>query len=457
MKSDCADGACQANFKNTRRFASRATGTDKVLTKTSDRSETQNVGSLRHVAAVGVGNALEFYDFLTFSFFAVQIGHAFFPASETSHGLLYALATFGIGFITRPLGGLVLGAYGDRVGRKPAMLLSFTLMGVAILGLALTPGYATIGIAAPILLVLFRLVQGFALGGEVGPSTAFLMEVAPTHRRGLYIGLQMATQDLAVLVAGIVGLVLSLLMPPAMLDAWGWRVAFLLGALILPFGLILRRSLPETFEASERGASPRLPIRNHARVVVLGTLMLGASTIAYYGIEYLNTYAQDTLQLSAKVAFGTTMLLGFVMVITDVLCGLLTDRVGRRPVMITAAVCVVLVIAPAFTLLNQYPGAGLLFAVTAILGILSALISGPALIAVTESLPRQVRSGLLGALYAVAMTLFGGTTQFVSRGLIDLTDNPVAPAFYITGAMVIGIVCMVLLGETAPARVSRKD
>ena len=426
-----------------------------MLTTTSEYSGEKTAGSLKHVAAVGVGNALEFYDFLTFSFFAVQIGHTFFPASQTSHGLLYALATFGIGLINRPLGGLVLGAYGDRAGRKPAMLLSFTLMGIAILGLALTPGYAQIGIAAPILLVLFRLVQGFALGGEVGPSTAFLMEVAPTHRRGLYIGLQMATQDLAVLVAGVVGFVLALLMPPAMLDAWGWRVAFLLGALIIPFGLALRRSLPETFYPGDHEGSPRPAFRTHARVVVLGTLMLGASTIAYYGIEYLNTYAQDTLHLSAKVAFGTTMVLGFVMVVTDVLCGLLTDRVGRRPVMITAAICVVLVIAPAFTLLNRYPGAALLFAVTAVLGILSALISGPALIAVTESLPQRVRSGLLGVLYAVAMTFFGGTTQFVSRGLIEWTNNPVAPAFYITGAMIVGIVCMVLMGETAPARKNR--
>ena len=190
----------------------------------------------------------------------------------------------------------------------------------------------------------------------------------------------------------------------------------------------------------------------HARVVVLGILMLGASTIAYYGIEYKNTYAQDTLHLSVKLAFGTTIVLGLVMVVTDVLCGMLTDRIGRRPVMIAASACVVLVIAPAFTLLNRFPQPGLIFAVTAILGILSALITGPALIAVTESLPRHVRSGLLGALYAVAMSAFGGTTQFVSRGLIEISHNPVAPAFYITGAMVVGIACMWLLGETAPAR-----
>jgi MFS family permease len=422
-----------------------------------DADEIPAILPLSQVAAVGVGNALEFYDFLSFSFFALQIGHTFFPASQTEHGLLFALATFGVGFITRPLGGLVLGAYGDRVGRKPAMILSFALMGVAIFGLALTPGYAQIGIAAPILLVLFRLIQGFALGGEVGPSTAFLMEAAPAKHRGFYIGLQMATQDLAVLVAGLVGFALSLAMRPEVLDAWGWRVAFLLGAAIVPFGLAVRRNLPETFHHAERTRAPTTRVVLHARVVVLGILMLGASTIAYYGIEYMNTYAQDTLHLSVKLAFGTTIVLGFVMVVTDVLCGILTDRIGRRPVMIAASAGVVLLIAPAFMVLNRFPQPGVIFAITAVLGILSALITGPVLIAVTESLPRHVRSGLLGALYAVAMSLFGGTTQFVARGLIEISHNPVAPAFYITGAMLVGIVCMLLLGETAPARVGQRD
>src|SRR5271156_3185699 len=160
---------------------------------------------LRKVVAVGVGNALEFYDFITFSFFAIQIGHCFFPESQTTHGLLYSLATFGVGFLTRPLGGIVIGMYGDRVGRKPALILSFTLMGASILGLALTPSYSEIGVAAPILLLIFRLVQGFALGGEMGPSTAFLIEVAPPNRRGLYVAIQFMTQDLAVLAAGVVG------------------------------------------------------------------------------------------------------------------------------------------------------------------------------------------------------------------------------------------------------------
>jgi len=326
-------------------------------------------------------------------------------------------------------------------------------MGVAILGLALTPGYAQIGVWAPVLLVFFRLLQGFALGGEVGPSTAFLIEAAPPHRRGLYVGLQMATQDLAVLVAGIVGFLLTILMTPAVLDTWGWRVAFLLGAAIVPFGLMLRNSLPETFVTSETDKAATRKSAEVVRLFVLGVLMLGASTIAYYGIEYINTYAQDTLHLSVKLAFGATILLGVVMVITDILCGLMTDRVGRKPIMILASVAVVLVIIPAFAILNRFPNPTVIFAVTAILGILSALISGPALISVTESLPMAVRSGVLGTLYAIAMSAFGGTTQFVVKGLIELTGNPLAPAFYITGAMVIGVAAMLLTRETAPARV----
>src|SRR5271156_3925665 len=259
---------------------------------------------LRKVVAVGIGNALEFYDFLTFSFFAIQIGHCFFPESQTTHGLLYSLATFGVGFLTRPLGGVVIGMYGDRVGRKPAMLLSFALMGASILGLALTPSYAQIGIGAPILLVIFRLVQGFALGGEVGPSTAFLAEAAPPNRRGFYVSLQYMTQDLAVLGAGVAGFVLTTWLTPAALDAWGWRVAFLIGAAVVPIGLYMRRHLPETLHDADRRLTSTEQRRVPVKVIVLALLLIGAATIYLYGLDYITTYAQDSLHMTSPVAFG---------------------------------------------------------------------------------------------------------------------------------------------------------
>src|SRR4051794_14205549 len=174
--------------------------------------------SKRQIAAVSAGNALEFYDFLTYSFFAVQIGEALFPGRSDDTKLLFSLATFGVGFVTRPLGGFVIGRFADRRGRKPAMIFSFTLMGAGIVGLALTPSYAAIGMAAPVLALLFRLLQGFALGGEVGPNLAFLVEAAPPQRRGFIVSLHAASADLAVLVAGTIGLVLSSLMTAAALN-----------------------------------------------------------------------------------------------------------------------------------------------------------------------------------------------------------------------------------------------
>jgi MFS family permease len=250
----------------------------------------------RQIAAVVVGNALEFYDFLTYAFFAVQIGHAFFPARNPSSSLLLSLATFGAGFLMRPVGGVVIGRMGDRVGRKPAMLLSFSCMGIAMTGLALTPTYASIGIAAPILVIMFRLLQGFALGGEVGPTTAYLMEAAPIEKRGLYASLQYSTQGFAVMTAGLIGVLLARILDPEALDAWGWRVAFLVGTLIVPFGLLIRRSLPETYEGQLRSPSRPSPgVRPHLHIAALGAVMLASGTIATYVMDYMTTFATVTL------------------------------------------------------------------------------------------------------------------------------------------------------------------
>src|SRR5881398_932145 len=200
-----------------------------------DTQSVRPVLTRSQIAAVTAGNALEFYDFVTYAFFATQIGRALFPG-DASHSLLFSLATFGVGFLTRPLGGLLIGRMADRKGRKPAMILSFTMMGLAMTGLALTPSYASIGMAAPVLAVCFRLLQGFALGGEVGPNIAYLLEAAPPNRRGLYISLNFASADFAVLVAGLIGFGLSSLLSAPQLESWGWRVAFLVGAAIVPLG-----------------------------------------------------------------------------------------------------------------------------------------------------------------------------------------------------------------------------
>jgi MFS family permease len=243
----------------------------------------------RHIAAVVVGNALEFYDFLTYAFFAVYIGRAFFPSNSPSGSLLASLATFGAGFITRPIGSMVIGRMGDTAGRKPAMILSFSLMGVAIVGLALTPPLQMIGVAAPILVISFRLLQGFALGGEVGPSTAFLLEAAPPHRRGFYASFQAWTQDLSVLASGLVGFGLARFLSEKQLQDFGWRIAFLIGAAIVPFGLLIRRNLPETFHIREGTKREGIQMRPFLGVAVLGLIVLASGTIGTYIRNYMTT------------------------------------------------------------------------------------------------------------------------------------------------------------------------
>ena len=214
----------------------------------------------QHIAAATIGNALEFYDFLTYAFFSIQIGHAFFP-SQTAYGsLMLSLATFGAGFLTRPLGAFVIGNYADRVGRKPAMMLCFVLIGCAIVGMALLPTYARIGVAAPILAIVARMIQGFSLGGEIGTNTAYLAEAAPAAKRGLIVSWQGASQYLALIAGGLVGTLLTTVLPPAALEAYGWRIAFLLGAAVVPFGFWLRSRLPETLPVPIEINLPRTPV-----------------------------------------------------------------------------------------------------------------------------------------------------------------------------------------------------
>ena len=407
----------------------------------------------RQVTAAVVGNALEFYDFTTYAYFAVQIGHAFFPGRSAFESLMLSLATFGAGFFSRPIGAIVIGSLADRVGRRPAMLLSFGLMGLAILGLALTPSYATIGLAAPLLALSFRLLQGFALGGEVGPTTAFLIESAPPGRRGLYGGWQGASQGVATLFGGLIGVGLSTHLSAHDLDAWGWRIAFLIGAMVLPFGLIIRRNLPETRHHIEEihAAHPATPsLRGHMRTILLGLALVGSFTTATYVFQYMTTYASTTLHMKAGVAFGATVISGAVGLVFTLLGGVLSDRYGRRILVLVPRVLFLLATYPAFVLMvRNHDGVTLLSAV-GLMGALSSMSSGPGLILLAESVRKEVRGLVLATVYAVARAVFGGTTQPIITALIHLTGDPLAPAWYMMGATAVGIVAISLMRETAP-------
>jgi MFS family permease len=408
--------------------------------------------SWRQAAAIAVGNGLEFYDFVTYAFFATQIGHTFFPSKTPGLSLLSSLATFGVGFLTRPLGALVIGRFGDRAGRKPAMMLSLGLIGVALTGLALTPSYASIGTLAPMLVIVFRLLQGFALGGEVGPSTAFLLEAAPISQRGLYASLQATSADSAALVAGVVGVVLASTLNAGQLDAWGWRVALLLGVCIIPFAFVLRRTLDETLTAPAAADPGNASPIGYGRVFLLGLMMLSAATTNNYVLEYMTTYASNTLGMPAAVSFGATAMIGASGLVCDTLGGWLSDKVGRKPVMIIPWVLLIVAIYPSFWVLERLRTGTALLAVSGFLNGIQTLSSATIIVAITESLPKKVRSGAFALIYALAISVFGGSTQFLVAWIIQVTGNPLAPAWYMLGAATIGLMAMLRLPETAPGR-----
>lgn len=403
------------------------------------------------IGAVIAGNALEFYDFLTFSFFAVQIGQAFFPSQDSTFSLLATLATFGVGFLTRPLGGMLIGPLGDRIGRKPAMLFCFALMGGSMLGLAITPSYASIGMAAPVIAVVLRLAQGFALGGEVGPATAFLLEAAPAHRRGFYVALQHATQYTAGLISGLVGLVLANLLTDQQFGVFGWRIAMLIGVAVVPFALIVRSRLPETLQI-ESGPRPKRLSRPQLIMGLMGVAMLASNTIATYVTNYIGVFAIHTLGMPARLAFAGTAATGLCGMIGALFSGWLSDRIGRKPVMIGGTLVLLAASVPLFLALTRWPN---IYGLIAVSGATAGLVAiyGPAILAnLTETLPPSLRAGSVGIIYALAISTFGGTAQFAATWLIAVTGSPIAPAWYMSAALLVGLAGMLGMRETAPVK-----
>jgi MHS family citrate/tricarballylate:H+ symporter-like MFS transporter len=410
-----------------------------------------------------IGNMLEFYDFITYSFFAIQIGHTFFPSHSQFASLMLSLATFGAGFVTRPIGGIVIGAYSDRVGRKPAMILSFVMMGCAIIALAVTPSYETIGVAAPIIVIVARMIQGFSLGGEVGPTTAYLMEAASPRNRGFAVSWQPASQQIAATAGALVGVVLSKSMDSAALDSYGWRIAFLLGAVCLPFGVWMRSTLPETVHATEiKAISPNEAetvgmIRANARLIVLGLLILASGTIITYVTQYMTTYAQHTLQVATDLAFATTVVSNGAGILGALAGGWLADRFGRWPVMVWPQAAALLLTYPVFLWIVDTRSAMALLGGFGFLALVGSIPYSALYVALVEGLPKRIRGTVFATIYAVAIASFGGTAQLIVTWLIHVTGNALAPAWYMLLAAAVGLGAMVMMRETAPTAPSSQQ
>ena len=428
----------------------------EAIAGSAAREDAPRLGA-KGVAAAVVGNVLEFFDFTSYSFFAVMIGRAFFPAESEITSLLLSLSAFGAGFVTRPLGGIVIGAYADRVGRKPAMLLTIVLMAVGMLIIAVTPSYAVIGPAAPALVVFARLVQGFALGGEVGPATTYLLEAAPADKKASYTSWQLASQGISVICSGLLGVVLSSLLSPTEMQEWGWRVPFVIGLAIIPVGLVIRRSLPDDVEAPVHPTTSAVLselVLGHPSTLVLAILVITATTIAIYVGNYMTSYALTTLKMDATVAFMATLTIGIGRVVASLLGGYLADRVGRKPIMILSQVALVAAAYPAFLLLSSQKTLAALVIASGTLSVLTSFGGAVGLTLVPESFPASVRSTGLSIAYATAVTVFGGSAQVIVTWLIVATGNPLSPAWYLIASSLVGIGAIVLVNETGKRRVT---
>ena len=408
------------------------------------------------VAAAVIGNALEWYDFIIFGFLTVVIARLFFPAESQYASLLLTTATFGVGFFMRPVGGILLGLYADHKGRKAALLLIIILMTAAIAMIGFAPTYAAIGVAAPLIIVLARLLQGLATGGEFASATSFLIESASAHRRGFYGSWQMVGQGLAVLIGALLGALITRNLAPEALDNWGWRVPFLLGLIIGPVGLFIRRHLQETeaFLKVHAAASVRqgfgATLAAHVKEVLVCMGIITSGTISFYVILlYMPTFARVQLHLPLDQAFLAQSISLACMIVITPLSGALSDLIGRKPIMIIALTLYLVLVYPLFSWLHDSPSFGTLVAVQVVLCCLLGVFFGPMSTAIAEQFAARSRSTGLGIAYNLAVMIFGGFAPFFVTWLIEATGSQVAPSFYVMFGAAVGILATFFLVDRA--------
>jgi len=418
------------------------------------------LGRSRLIAACTIGNALEFYDFVIYSFFAATIGALFFPSSDPTVQLLLSFATYGVGFFLRPLGGMILGAYADRKGRKAATVLTLFLMALGTGMIGLAPTYEQIGLLGPVLVVTGRLIQGFSAGGEIGASTTLLAEYAPAHERGFFGSWQLASQGAAILVAAGLAWAINTNLSPAEVKEWGWRVPFLLGIFIVPIGMWLRRALKET-HANEQDQRTRhvsslaLVLRQHWRKLASGVgLCVGGTAANAVIVLYMSTYAIRQLSMPPTTALFAGVAAGLITLIAAPIAGALSDRFGRRKLIGISYALIALSIYPAFLLINAVPTLPTLLAVVVVLGALNAGGAAPVIIGLAEIFPTQVRATGMSLVYALGVALFGGFGQFIVTWLIAISGNPFAPAFYVIACCVATLIALRFTPETSGTKLS---
>ncbi|HXX08506.1 MAG TPA: MFS transporter [Pseudolabrys sp.] len=405
------------------------------------------VSTFKILAAASIGNALEFYDILIYGYFAVTISKLFFPTADPTTALLLTFGTFGVSYVVRPLGALVLGAYADRNGRRAAMLLSIVIMTLGTGLMAIIPTYASIGILAPIAVLIARLLQGFAVAGEFGSATAFLVEHSK-DRKGFFASFQWFGQGIAAVLSSFFGVVLYSWLSTEQMEGWGWRVPFFFGLLIGPIGLYIRKHLGETPEFRDQGPA-HAPLRQmfahhwDRLLMCIGIVVL--STSSNYIILYMPTYAIRQLHLPQSLAFTATLIGGLLLTFCAPLFGHLSDRIGRVKMMVIVSALFAISAYPSFVMLVANPTLAGIVALVCWLSLLKAAYSGtlPALMA--ELFPTATRSTGIAVAYNTSVPIFGGTAPLIATWLVATTGSQVAPSYYLIATSVLSLLVLLVI------------
>jgi MHS family proline/betaine transporter-like MFS transporter len=408
----------------------------------------------RAVAAAVIGNVLEWYDFAVYAYMAGVIARAFFPADDEVSSLLSAFAVFGVGFVVRPLGGILIGRLGDVRGRKSALVATVLLMAVGTVLIGLTPSYEAIGLAAPALVLVARLMQGFSAGGEWGSSTAFMVEWAPANRRGLIGSLQQCSVAGGLLLGSSVAAAVNTAFDPRIVEAWAWRIPFLLGGLLGPVGLYLRSRIDETpaFRAVSTGQGGVAAVGDDSPVRLAANAFgfTVAWTVAYYLLlAYMPTFTQKHAGLTRAEALWSAAIGLLALVLAAPVAGALSDRLGRKPLLLASCVCLIALPYPLFVLVLGHATFLAAVAVQVVFALAIASFSGPGPAAISEIFPTRVRSTWMSTGYSLAVAIFGGFAPFLATWLIDRTGTPVSPTYYLIGAAIVSMLVILRLEETA--------
>lgn len=406
------------------------------------------------VVRVSSGNFLEMYDFTVFGYYAAAIGRAYFPSDNEVSSLLLTLMTFGAGFLMRPVGALVLGAYIDRHGRRAGLLLTLALMSIGTLSIAVTPGYATIGLAAPIIILLGRLIQGFSAGVELGGVSVYLSEIATPGNKGFYVAWQSGSQQVAVIFAALLGVVLGAWLLPAQMDSFGWRIPMLVGCAIIPFLFYLRGSLEETaaFRDRPRTPTPREVLRSlgvNWQIVGLGVMLTLMTTVSFYLITaYTPTFGRQVLKLASEDALIVALCVGVSNLFWLPVMGAGSDRIGRRPVLIAFTALALVTAYPVMSWLVQSPSFGRLLAVELWLSFIYGGYNGAMVVYLTEIMPADVRTTGFSLAYSLATTV-GGFTPAIVTWLIATSGNRAMPGLWMSAAAAVGLAATLILARRA--------